>query len=112
MSITLSQIADNEAKKKFASDLLLEFKQMNLNDGINAVQALWLHHRARNLEVIVGGVPMTVDVLNMAIVGDIEAAYVALGNCTADDMTQSYHWFNQTRIDWMKNKIAAYMGWL
>jgi hypothetical protein len=112
MMITPGQRADNEVKKRFAQDLLIEFKQQNLDDGITAQQALWLHHRARNLEVVVGGVPMTVDILNMAIVGDIEAAYVALLNCTPDDMSETFHWFNQSRIDFLKNSIAVFMGWL
>lgn len=111
MSITEGQKADNEAKKKFAQDLLIEFKQLNLDAGINSVQAIWLHHRSRNLDVVVGGVAMTVDIMNMAIVGDVEAAYVALDYCTPDDMTQSHHWFNQERVDWLKTKIAIFMGW-
>ena len=109
---TIQQIADTISNKEFAQNLLIDFRQMNLDDGINAQQALWLHHRSRALDVVVGGQPMVVDVLNMAMVGDIEAAFVALSSCIPDDMSQPYHWFNQSKIDWLKNKIAEQMGWV
>jgi len=108
---TMQQIADTISNKEFAQNLLIDFRQMNLDAGINAQQALWLHHRSRALEVSIGGQTMVVDVLNMAMVGDVEAAFVALSNCTPDDMSQPYHWFNAERVNWLKDKIAQQMGW-
>jgi hypothetical protein len=111
--ITSQQLADNNSKKDFANMMLIRFKQMNIDAGINAVQANWLHHRARALETFIPNSPvMTVDVLNMALAGDIEAAYVALSYCQADDMTQAHHWLSQERVDFLKTEIAIFMGWV
>jgi hypothetical protein len=108
---SIQQIADAEANKRFAQNLLLDFRQMNLDSGINAAQALWLHHRAKAFDINVSGVPMQVDLLNMAMVGDVEAAYIALNYAVPDDMSQPHHWLSQERINFLKNAIAVYMGW-
>lgn len=103
--------SDNLASIRFAQDVLLEFKQKNISEGINAQQALWLHHRASSWTCAVGGSSFNVNLLAMAAVGDIEAIYVALAHGVPDDMTLAYHWMSQQRVDWLKSRIAAHMGW-
>ena len=98
-------------RKEFADSLLEEFKARNIADGITAIQALWMHHRMRALPVTIGGLPMVLDILNMAISGDVETACIALQYTAADDMTMPYHWLNQDRIAWIVSKMKNYLGW-
>jgi len=98
-------------RKEFADQLLEEFKARNIADGITAIQALWMHHRMRALPVTIGGLPMVLDILNMAISGDVETACIALQYTEADDMTMPYHWLNAERIAWIVSKMKNYLGW-
>lgn len=104
--------ADNESSKEFGTRLMNAFKQKNLSEGINAGQALWLHSRLRALQVNCPGVePCQVDILNMALSGDLEAGALALMFCVPDDMSQPYHWFSQERIDWILAQLKTQLGW-
>ena len=98
-------------RKEFADQLLEEFKARNIADGITATQALWMHHRMRALSITIGGVPMVLDILNMAVSGDVETACIALQYAQADDMSMSYHWLNEARIAWIVSKMKNYLGW-
>ena len=111
MAITEGQRADNLSNRKFAQDLLIEFKQRNISEGMNGSQALWLHHRSREWEVNFNGYQFKVDLMNMAQSGDLETCYIALTYGTLDDMSQPYHWFTETRVNFLRNEIAKYLGW-
>jgi hypothetical protein len=111
MGITESQKADNLSNRVFAQDLLIEFKQKNITEGMNAPQALWLHHRTRAWDVNFMGKTYTVDLMNMCQSGDLETVYISLAYGIIDDMSQSYHWLNQTRVDFLKNAISKQLGW-
>lgn len=104
-------LADDAARKRFAQELMIAFKVRNIQEGINAPQAMWLHHRIRALDTTITGVAMTVDLSNMAMSGDLETAYLALAGCAADDMSQAYHSLSQERLNWMKTEIAIFLGW-
>ena len=101
-------------RKQFADGMMQRLKDRNIVSGINVVQALWLHHRTRAWEVTLppqyGGFQYTVDILNMAVSGDLETAYFALRYGTLDDMSQPYHCINQNMIDWFKNELKGYLG--
>lgn len=111
MSITINQKADNLSNRTFATDLLIEFKQKNIDEGMNATQALWLHHRTRAWPVTFMGMTYTVDLMNMCQSGDLETVYISLAYGSIDDMSMPYHWFNQARVDWLKLAIAKQLGW-
>ena len=98
-------------RKEFADQLLEEFKAKNISEGINGLQAMYMHHKLRALPVTFMGVPMTLDLLNMAISGDVEVATLALIYCTPDDMTAPYHWLNTERRDWLVSKMKTFLGW-
>lgn len=107
--------ADQMAKKDFGEKLMIAFKQKNILEGINLHQAIWLHSRMRAWEVSIPSVFGTdvvkVDIINMITAGDIETATVALQFGTADDMTKSYHWVSQERINWLVNQSKKWLGW-
>jgi hypothetical protein len=98
-------------RKEFADQLLEEFKAKNISDGINGLQAMYMHHKLRALPVTFMGLSMTLDLLNMAISGDVEVAALSLLNCTPDDMSQPYHWLSAERRDWLVAKMKAFLGW-
>ena len=101
----------NKDKVAFCTELLLRFKQKNILENINAQQAIWLHHRIRNLEVNFPGMPATnQDIINIALSGDIEAGLLMLQYCVADDMSESYHWLSQDRVNWLISEIQSFLG--
>lgn len=100
-----------KARKDFADQLLEDFKFKNINEGINALQGLYMHSRMRELPITFMGLSMKVDILNMAVSGDLEVAALALLYCTPDDMSQPYHWFSVARRDYLVFKLKEYLGW-
>lgn len=98
-------------RKEYAEALLERFKARNLGLGINAMQGMWLHHRMRALSFTFYGLPVTIDVLNLAISGDIEIACLSLMNGEVDDGSQPYHFFTAETRDYLVNDMKAYLGW-
>lgn len=108
--------ADNEAKKKFASDLLLAFKIKNISEGINVVQSTAIHEKIKNLQVsyppqLHGGWSGTVDLINLGASGDVETCCMALQFAQVDDMTQPHHWFSNERRNWLVSQMKVWLGW-
>ena len=97
--------------KEFCDKLMCYFKLKNVQDGCNAMQAMWVHHRLRSVDITVNGLPVTLDILNLVISGDIEVAYLALDAMTPDDGTQAYHWLTADRIGEIKLELAKFLGW-
>lgn len=102
---------DIQKRKIYAEDLLSRFKKRNISDGINAAQGLWMHHRMRANDITFGGQSRTIDVLNLAISGDIEIACLTMIYTTPDDMSQSYHWLSSARIGWLVADMKSFLGW-
>lgn len=100
-----------KARKEYCEDLLERFKKKNILDGINAAQGMWMHHLMRAYPVTFGGVSYTVDLLNMAVSGDVEIACLSLIYGATDDMSQTYHWISAERKDWLIGELKAYLGW-
>jgi hypothetical protein len=104
--------SDNEARAKFGRLLMLAFKQKNISEGITAGQAIWLHSRMREFTVNFPGMPpVKVDVLNMALSGDIEAGCLALIYGVVDDMSEPYHWVSNERRNWLVAQCKEFLGW-
>lgn len=99
--------------KLFSDALMQRLKEKNLLEGLASIdQAAWVHHRLRKVAYTLGsGVVVQIDVLNLVVSGDIETAEQVLGQVSPDDMTQAYHWWNQDRINWVRNEIRTYLGW-
>jgi len=100
-----------KARKEYADGLLGRFKARNISQGINALQGLWMHHRMRAASISFYGVPLTIDVMNLAISGDIEIACLTLMNVAPDDGSQPHHWLIQERIDWLIADMKGFLGW-
>lgn len=100
-----------EQRIQWAKDMLQRFKKRNITLGINGMQALWLHHRMRALEITFNGVSMTEDLINMAAAGDIETSCLALMYATPDDGSQPYHWFTEDTRNWLVNEMKQFLGW-
>ena len=98
-------------RKEWADGMLERFKKRNILLGINGAQALWLHHRMRALEINFMGIPMTQDILNMAVSGDIETACLSLLYSTLDDGSMPYHWYNEATRNWLVSEMKSYLGW-
>jgi hypothetical protein len=118
-----SYMADLQARREFGSKLMLAFKQKNLAEGIQWYQAVHLHGRMRDWQVVMppallaalGGVPdpaLRVDMVNIIVAGDIETASLALTYGVADPMTSPFHWISQERIDWMNTQLKSWLGWV
>jgi hypothetical protein len=100
--------------KKFADNLMERLKNKNLIEGLSSVDhAAWVHHRLRKVNYTLSDETTVtqLDIMNLVVSGDIETAEHALGQMTPDDMTESYHWLTQERIDWIRNEIRAYLSW-
>lgn len=98
-------------RKEWADNMLERFKVRNIEIGINGMQALWLHHRMRSLDINFQGIPMTVDILNMVVSGDVETALLAIMYSTPDDGSQPSHFYDQSAKDWLINEMKEYLGW-
>jgi hypothetical protein len=105
ISVTVSQ------RRAMAEEIIEEMKKENLLAGINVLQALWVHNRLRALSITVGGVPFTIDLMNLVVSGDLEVAYVALGATTPDDMSMPFHFLSSEKIESYRLKIARKLGW-
>lgn len=104
--------ADNEGRAKFGRLLMLAFKQKNISEGITAGQAIWLHSRMREYTVNFPGQPTCkVDILNMALSGDIEAGCLALMYGVPDDMSEAHHWVSADRVNWLVTQCKGFLGW-
>jgi hypothetical protein len=106
-----SDLVEFEFRQIFAKKMMLKFKHKNIAEGINAIQSLWLHERTRKWQCEIMGVTLTVDIINMAVSGDIETACLALIYGQPDDMTHPKHWFTQERMNFLINEMKEYLGW-
>lgn len=109
---SISIRSDDNSRREFSRNLMQDFKLKNIEEGVDASQALWLHHRARAWDVNFNGLTVSVDLINMAYSGDIETTYIALAYGTPDDMSQPHHVWSQERIDYLKLEMAKYLGWV
>lgn len=104
--------------RAWADEIIEEFKKENLATFIeNSIPnelaimiSLHVHHRMRAIDITVGGVPFTIDLMNLVISGDLETAFVVLSYMAPDDMSMPFHWFTQDRINSLKSKIAQRVG--
>ena len=94
-----------KSRKDFADDLLERFKKRNILEGINASQGFWMHHTLRSYPVTFMGQQRVIDIMNLAISGDLEIACLALIYGYTDDMSESYHWISGDRKAWLIAEI-------
>lgn len=121
--------SDNEARKKFGSDLMLAFKQKNISEGMNWMQAVHLHDRVKNWTVTYptaeqfpnpayapyaaafAGRTKSIDVFNMMAGGDIETCCLSVMFGQNDDMTLPEHWITEEKRQWLITQMSIWLGW-
>lgn len=109
--LTPSQNGDLQANITFCRNLLTEFRQKNIDEGINASQAMWAHHRMRAWDVNYSGNAFVLDLVNLATIGNIDVACLALIYGTPDDMSNPKHWLSADRINWLITEMKSHLGW-
>lgn len=100
-----------QRRRAYCEDLIERLKKKNITEGINPIQAVWMHHKMRALPVSYMGQEMVIDILNLVISGDVEVAVIALTHAEPDDMSEPFHWFSQARIDWIVADMKNFLGW-
>lgn len=98
-------------RKAFADALLEKFKKRNISEGINALQGMWMHHTLRAYPIAFSGMNFTLDIMNLAISGDIEIACLSLMYGYTDDNSQPYHWLTGDRKQWLINEMKTFLRW-
>lgn len=98
-------------RKRFCEELMEDFKKSNIMSSITPSQAFWVHQRMREHTFTYGGTSFTIDLLNLVISGDVEIGCIAMMQFLPDSMELTHHFFTQERIDWLVNKMKAYLGW-
>lgn len=98
-------------RKEFADQLLEQFKLRNINEGINALQGMHMHHLLRAYPVSFMGVDFVIDIMNLAISGDLEIACLCLMYGATDDGTQPYHWMTADKKAFLISELKGFLGW-
>jgi hypothetical protein len=100
------------AKKEFCELAMDEFVQkVNYEWGANPFQSFWIADRLKNVELTLPtGVVVGINTADICWAGYSEMLYMTFSKMTPDDMTQPYHFLNQERIDWLKNKFGELLG--
>jgi hypothetical protein len=88
--------------REIADEIIESFKKRNLryfiengvSNDLAILKSLWVHHRLRALDITVSGLPLTIDLMNLCISGDLETAYVVLIYMEPDDMSQPFHFLS------------------
>jgi hypothetical protein len=109
-TVVQSRLWADEIIEEFKKENLAYFVENSVPNDLAIMVSLHVHHRLRAIDITVGGVPFTIDLMNLVISGDLETAYVVLSYMEPDDMSMPYHWFSQSRIDSLKSKIAMRVG--
>lgn len=108
--VSKSRIIADEIIEDFKLRNLKYFIENNISNDLAIMMSLHVHHRLRAVDVTVGGVPFTIDLLNLVISGDLETAYVVLKYMAPDSMELPYHFWSQEVIDLLRNSIADRIG--
>lgn len=110
----LDYLSRSVAKSREISDEIIEgFKRRNLQyfiengipNEVAIMKSLWVHHRLRAVDINVWGLPITIDLMNLCISGDLETAYVVLQYMQPDDMSQPFHYLSAEVIQSLAQSI-------
>ena len=102
--------ASQAASIAFGDKLMHDWMRQNQIEGITIEQSAWVFSRFEEYQVNFGAGLKHIDMFKLFLSGAIPTAYYAILGVAPDDMTQSYHWLTQARLDWVKSQIEAYLG--
>jgi len=116
-------LAKNENKILFGKKLMLRFKEQNILNNIDVFQGINLHASTRKLRVVIPAnvsilgksyeveFDKYIDILNMALSGDLEIGCIALMFAIPDNENDPFSWFTQDNINWLIVELKSYLGW-
>lgn len=116
MSVMLSRkVAES---RDLSEQAINEFQEMvfkffflnNIPNEVAILKSCWAQHRLRAVDVNFGTGPMIIDVMNLAVSGSIETAWVVLGQMTPDNMKEPHHFFTQEWIDQFRSILGSKVG--
>ena len=102
--------SDQKAAMEFSQNLLREWMRRNSIEGMNIPQSIWVFSRFEEFTLPIDGQDRHIDIFKMFQSGALPTLYYCLLRIVPDDMSKSYHWVTQARIDWVKTKIAEFIG--
>lgn len=102
--------SDQSAAITFSHKLLRDWMRRNTVEGMTIQQSLWVFSRFEEFAIEINGVSKKVDMFKMFQSGALPTLYYCLLKIQPDPMTESFHWVTQSRIDWVKNEISAWLG--
>ena len=107
--LAMAQTSQDE-NISFARDLLSTWIRKNTLEGMSIPQSLWVFSRFETFNVPTPNGNWRVDLFKMFNTGALPTLYYCMLRIQPDDMTQTYHWLTQTRLDWVKTKIEERLG--
>ena len=105
-----SSAQTQEAAINFGRQLLHDWMRKNTLEGMSVKQSLWVFSRFESFTLQTEFGQKHVDLFKMFYAGAIPTVYYTILRVVPDDMTQSYHWLNQARLDWVKDRIKEYLS--
>ena len=106
----ISYQSDQQAAINFSQTLLRDWMLQNTLEGMTIINSCWVFARFENLTLQFPFGSHKVDLFKMFNAGAIPTLYYCLLKVQPDDMTESYHWVTQARLDWVKTRIASHLG--
>jgi hypothetical protein len=105
-----SSKVSQEQNIHFGQSLLHDWMRRNTLEGMSVNQSLWVFSRFEEFTVNAIFGTKHVDLFKMFQSGAIPTVYYCILRVTPDDMTQSYHWLTQERINWVKERLENFLG--
>lgn len=102
---------DQDTDIIFTKQLLYDWMRKNAKeDGMNIYQSLWVFARFERFQMTMPWGTDHYDLFKLFNAGAVPTLYYCLCRVEPDDMSQTYHWLTQERIDWFKSKIQEHIG--
>lgn len=102
--------SDQVAASEFSQSLLKQWMRRNTLEGMNIKQSLWVFARFEKFTIEINGNDEHVDLFKMFASGAIPTLYYCLLQVQPDDMSETYHWLTEARINWVKSKLEEFLG--
>jgi hypothetical protein len=94
----------------FGQKLLQDWMRKNTLEGMSVRQSLWVFSRFETFELVMTFGTKKFDIFKMFYAGALPTLYYCLLRITPDDMTESYHWVNSDRLNWVKARLEEKLG--
>lgn len=106
-AVSTSRVLADQIIEEIKKENLQFFLTSGMSQDLAIMLSLHTHSRMRAIDIKVGGMPFTIDLMNLIISGDLETAWVVLSYMNPDDMSMPFHYFSREAIENIKLKISA-----